>query len=70
MKISYTKEQLPLALKEALFNNPLLQRIEDQCRILGWNDEQIRTMQLLVVVASNQSLQRELNNKILQRECK
>lgn len=40
--------------------NPLLARVEGACRSDGWSAEEIRTMQLLVAVASNASLQARL----------
>jgi hypothetical protein len=54
--VSLTREQLGVAYAEVLAQNPLLARTEGQCRSIGWTDEEIRTMQLLLACKSNASL--------------
>jgi hypothetical protein len=59
-QVQATRENLPLQYAELLNDNPLLARIEGQCRAIGWTDSEIRTMQLLAACKSNSSLQQRL----------
>jgi len=59
-QVSASRESLPTLYREICEANPLLSRIENQCLLIGWTEEEIRTMQLLTAVRSNESLQRRL----------
>lgn len=60
IQVQATREELGIKYAECVANNPLLARIEGQCRSLGWTDAEIRTMQLLTAVASNADMLRRL----------
>ena len=55
-----SREEVVYRYAELLRDNPLLARIEGQCKAIGWTDEEIRTLQLIVAVSSNASLQQRL----------
>lgn len=55
-QVSFTREQLAVVYAELLAQNPLLARMEGQCRSLGWSDAEIRTAQLAIACKSNASL--------------
>lgn len=70
MKLEITREQLSVAYAEVLAQNDLLARVEGQTRTLGWTDQEIRTVQLLLACKSNKSLSdrvRELERLLHQR---
>lgn len=50
------RDELPKLYAELLVQNPLLARIEGQCRAIYWLESEIRTVQLLTACASNASL--------------
>jgi hypothetical protein len=56
LKVQCTRQDLPVRYVELLAQNPLLARIEGECRTVNWSDEEIRTIQLLAACASNASL--------------
>ena len=56
----FTRETLRTQYLELVARNPLLGRVEGTCRTLHWTDEETRTAQLIVCVASNASLQARL----------
>lgn len=60
LQISTKREELTSRYAEILSQNPLLQRVESQLKIINWTDEEIRTLQLLLACASNASLQQRL----------
>ena len=64
LQVSVTREELPIAYRQLLLENPLLARIEGETRTLGWSDEEIRTLQLLAACRSNASLM----NRVLDLE--
>lgn len=59
-QVSLARSDLPGAYRELLEQNPLLGRIEGHCRTIGWTDEEIRTMQLLVACRSNASMKERI----------
>lgn len=59
-KLSVTREDLPLRYAEILFQNPLLERVEKETRLISWTDTEIRTLQLLLACASNASLKQRV----------
>jgi len=60
LQIQVTREQLPDRYKEILQQNPLLARTEVETKLIGWTDEEVRTLQLLLACASNASLTQRL----------
>lgn len=56
LEVSFTREQLAVVYVELLVQNPLLARLEGQCRSLGWSDAEIRTVQLAIACKSNAGL--------------
>ena len=58
--VECTREDLQFRYAKLVRNNPLLARIEGQCKTISWTDEEIRTFQLIVAVESNASLQARL----------
>lgn len=69
-QVSVSREELPLAYAQLLNENPLLGRIEGATKNVGWTDQEIRTMQLLVACKSNASLMqrlRELESSLASR---
>lgn len=66
-QVSFTREQLAIVYAELLAQNPLLARMEGQCRSLGWSEAEIRTAQLAIACTSNAGLTarvRELESSI------
>jgi hypothetical protein len=59
-QVQVTREELPIGYAELLNRNPLLGRMEGECKLIHWTDLEIRTAQLIVAVASNASLQQRL----------
>lgn len=55
-QLTFTREELGLLYRDLVFQNPLLERVEKQLRIIGWTEEEIRTAQLLLACRSNASL--------------
>jgi hypothetical protein len=51
-----SREDLPRLYSEITRQNPLLGRIERELRLIGWTEEEIRTIQLLAACKSNASL--------------
>jgi len=60
LQIQCTRQDLPVRYAEILAQNPLLGRIEGECKTVNWSDEEIRTIQLLAACASNASLSRRV----------
>ena len=60
-QLSVKREELATRYAEILFQNPLLQRVEKETRLIGWTNEEIRTFQLLLACASNASLKARVN---------
>lgn len=60
LQVSASREQLPILYQEILSQNPLLGRIEGECKTVGWTDVEIRTIQLLAACKSNASLTERL----------
>ena len=60
LQVSASREQLPILYQEILNQNPLLGRIEGECKTVGWTDVEIRTIQLLAACKSNASLTERL----------
>ena len=60
IQITASREDLPRLYREVLDQNPLLARIEAECRTVNWADEEIRTIQLLAACRSNASLTERL----------
>ena len=54
------RQDLPGLYRELVLRNPLLGRVEGEAKLAGWTDEEVRTVQLLVAVRSNESLQARL----------
>lgn len=60
IQVQASREELPNLYMEVLDQNPLLARIEGECRTVHWTNEEIRTLQLLAACRSNASLQLRL----------
>ena len=56
----YKPEELPLLYLDIKSKNNLLERIEMQAKSCSWTDLEIRTLQLVIAVYSNASLQQRL----------
>lgn len=56
MQLTVTRQDLRIRYAEILAQNPLLARTEGECRSIGWTDEEVRTLQLLLACKSNASL--------------
>lgn len=60
IQVEASREQLPFLYDDLLAQNPLLGRIEGQCRTVNWTNDEIRTLQLLAACRSNASLTKRL----------
>ena len=60
VQVQASREDIPKLYLEVLAQNPLLGRIDGECRNIGWTDEEIRTLQLLAACRSNASLTQRL----------
>ena len=60
-QISCSREEVRLIYGQLLAQNPLLERIERECKTIGWTDREIRTMQLWAACKSNASLTERLS---------
>lgn len=62
-----SREELPGLYVQVIAQNPLLSRIANELRLIGWTEEEIRTIQLLAACKSNASLTerlKEVENRI------
>jgi hypothetical protein len=60
IQVKANKDELEPQYKQSLEANPLLARIEVQCKAVGWTDFEIRTFQLLTAVQSNASMSQRI----------